>query len=195
MTIAAAILAAVFCALSIPSFNIFGKDMRRLKEGARFRAERGIPSNGAFLEIFTQREIDGLQAPRLPWVSKSLPDPRDCHVSSADARIYWRIAVGRYQSSQMKAELALVLLSGILGVAITALAGALVSSGPELDLQEVSVSVLVSFILIAVGFTVAIKIAVGRRWQEAIDLYRRIGWPPVVEPTKRSFLQRLLRRS
>jgi|GEM_PF-4529265 hypothetical protein len=194
MTIGATILAAVFCGISVPFFILFGKDVRRLREGARFRAGRESPSDGAFLEIFTKTEIEGLEAPRLRWVSKSLPDPRDIHVSSADARIYWRVALARYQSSQMKSELALVLLSGVLGVVIASLIGAVARVGLAVDPQEIILFFGSIIIVFAAAFAIATKVAVGRRWQEAIDLYHRIGWPPVVEPAKRTLLQRLLRR-
>jgi hypothetical protein len=193
MTVVAALLAAVFCGLSVPFFISFGTDLRRLREGARFRGERKAPSNGAFLEVFTESEIKALQAPRLEWVSKSLPDPRDVNISPSDARIYWRLALGRYQTSQMKSELALVLLSGVLGVALASLFSALAKVGLAVGPQEIALSVFTFVILIAAAFAVAIKVAVGRRWQEAIDLYDRIGRPSAAEHAKRTLLQRLLR--
>ena len=154
-----------------------------------------MPTGGAFLEIFTLDEIEKLQAPRLRWISKRLPDPRDITIPADHARIYWRIATRDFQSSQMRAELALVLLSGFLGVVLAALIAAATKSNFNLDTEGYLLLAVVGVIVVASAWAVATKTAAGQRWQEAIELYRQIGWAAPEPEAAPSLLHRLFHRA
>lgn len=164
----------------------------RLRIGRQFRQGRPTPSGGAFLESFTSDEIATLQAPRLRWISKRLPDPRDVEISADHARIYWRIATRDFQSSQMAAELALVLLSGLLGVVLGALAASVSAASMTLNSEGNALLLVLGVIVIASAWAVATKTATGQRWQEAIELYYKIGWSAPVTKERPTFFQRIL---
>ena len=195
MTAFAWVLAAAAVAATIVLVLLVSRDARRLRSGRIFRESREPVPRGSFLSLYSEEELERLEAPRLRWISSSLPDPRVEDVSVVHAQYYWRIALHRFETSQMIAELAITVLSAVLGAILGVLASLLLTGSLQLSDLSNYLLLAIGLIVLALAAAVSTKIAAGRRWSEAIALYARIGWPDD-EPRPRSFwsLFRRLRR-
>jgi hypothetical protein len=156
------------------------RDGIRLDSGKKFRTSRSARPEGrtgGFLGLYDDEELKLLQAGRIRWISKSIPDPRDGAIRQDLARVYWRIAVSRHQSSQMVSELFLIASSTGLGVTLAWFWNGFVASGFQIS-DSSSPYLFASVVLFLIAaFAVATKVGAGRRWEEAIEAYRRVGWP------------------
>ncbi|MEX1079511.1 MAG: hypothetical protein WED09_10430 [Homoserinimonas sp.] len=153
------------------------RDSKRLAEGRKFLAKRNTPGNDGFLGFFSPEELRGLEENRNKWIDKQLPDPRDGVISRDLARVYWRIATHKAETSDMLAEVVIVVASVTLGIVGGNLWIALSSAGFQLAEWIALPAIVFTLVLVVLAYGVSSKVAASRRWQEAIRLYARLGWP------------------
>jgi hypothetical protein len=171
----------LFASACIPAAG-FVLDQIRLAKGRKFlraRAASGNPfrTDQGFLESFTESELTPLQAAPARWVDKSLPDIRSQVVSQDHARIYWRIAVDKLESGDLKAELAALCGSVALGITATSTLTHFISSGMAFAGYGYFYLVASGVLVVIVSLGVMWKVSSRRRWEEAIEVYRKTGWP------------------